>query len=321
VSLQIVDLPELRLGKELFTREASPDPLPATTGWMHSGCAILDDGTVVVAHPEGRRLIFLHHDHQPGIVEVPVLEMHTIRRDPRGGEETLWLVNNGHRFVRGQPDYAHYRERGSVIRVRLDGTVVQELPCPQIGAYATETWQPTSLTTMPGGSIWVADGYGMNLLHRFSPEGVYERTWDGSSTGLPLSCPHGLATRGDDLLIADRGNRRLLVIPATDAVTTLDAPLTSPSSILVRGDWIVVTELFGGLAIFHHDRYVGHFARSTDNPERDGWPNDRDEAGNMCRPTLGPELHSPHGITADDQRVIVTEWLIGGRLTQYSRTS
>jgi hypothetical protein len=320
MSAEVVDLPELRLGDEVYTLDEGPGALPQTRGWMHSGCEILADGRVVVAHPEGRQIILLGPDRTTEVVDVPVLEMHTIRRESRGGEETLWLVNNGHRFVEDSPDYSHYRESGSVVRVRLDGTVVQELACPRIDAYASVTWQPTSLTTMPDGSVWVADGYGLNLLHRFSPEGLYQSSWDGSETGLALSCPHGLAARGDDLLVADRANRRLLVVEPSGTAATLDAPLSSPSSILVRDDWLLVTELFGGLALFHRDRYVGHFARSPEDHERDGWPNGRDKAGNMCRPQLGPALHSPHGIAADEQRIIVTEWLIGGRVNQYRRT-
>ena len=319
MSVQIVDLDELRLGDELFLRDHPPGELPDTTGWMHSGCAITNDGTVVVAHPEGRALIFMHPDESREIVPVPVLEMHTIRHDTWEGEETLWLVNNGHRFERSTPDYAHYRELGSVIRVRLDGTVVQKLECPDIPAYQTEKWQPTSLSRTEDGSIWVADGYGLNLLHLFAADGTYLLTIDGTETGTAFSCPHGIAIRGNQLLVADRSNRRLLVFEDGVPPRALDAPLTSPSSILVRGEWLVITELFGGLALFHQDQYVGHFARDRDNPERDAWPNERDDQGNMRRPELDAALHSPHGIAADEERILVTEWSIGGRVNQYSR--
>lgn len=319
--MQIIDLDELRLGDELFLRDHAPGDLPDTSGWMHSGCAITNDGTVVVAHPEGRQLILMHPDETQDIIPVPVLEMHTIRHDVWEGEETLWLVNNGHRFVKASPDYDHYRERGSVIRVKLDGTVVQELQCPDIAEYAETHWQPTSLARTEDGSIWVADGYELSLLHLFSADGTYLKTVDGSETGTVFDCNHGITMRGSELLVADRSNRRIVVLADGTAPRILEAPLTSPSSILVRGDWLVVTELFGGLALFHQDQYVGHFARDTDDPARDAWPNERDNHGDMRRPTLGPVLHSPHGIAADENRIVVTEWSIHGRVSQYSKTS
>lgn len=315
---QIIDLDQLRIAGREFRRGPAPVDLPETTGWMHSGCAITSDGTVVVAHPEGRKLIFTGRDGTQRIVDVPVLEMHTILLDTTDERDTLWLVNNGHRFVRNSPDYAHYRERGSVIRVDLDGHVLQELDCPATLDYANEHWQPTSLTRASDGTLWVADGYGLSLAHQYSTDGRYLRTINGSETGLTFDCPHGIAVRGEQILIADRSNRRVLVTENGLVVKTLNAPLTSPSSFLVLGDWLLVTELHGGLAVFHADDYIGHFARSRTSAEVDAWPNERDQHGDMTAPALREELRSPHGIASDGRRIIVTQWHIGGNVTAYS---
>lgn len=313
----IIDLEELEIGGRVFERVDPPGILPKTKGWMHSGCAITDDGTVVVAHPLGRRLLEFAPDGDCTEVEIPVLEMHTIFRDEVDGQECLWICNNGHRFVEDVPDYAHYRERGSVIRVALDGKVLQEIDCPTIPSYADERWQPTSLCRAADGSIWIADGYGLSLIHEFTPTGGYLRTIDAAETGTRLDTPHGIARRGDQIIVADRTNKRLLVLEDGYVAKVLDAPLTSPSSILIMGQWMLVTELFGGLAVFHGDEYQGHFARSTDDAERDAWPNVRDAAGNMTAPPLDGKLHAPHGIATDGNRIVITEWLIGGRLNQY----
>nr|WP_300144205.1 hypothetical protein [Propionicimonas sp.] len=317
--MEIKDLPELHINGASYVRTDNLAGLPATAGWMHSGCAITDDGTVVVAHPEGRRLVLLEPDGTSRVVPVPALEMHCILHESDGQNESLWLVNNGHRFVHGSPDYEHYRERGTVIRVTLRGEVVQEIPCPAIEAYAREKWQPTSICREGDGGLWVADGYGLNLVHRFSASGEYVETIDGSETGVPFACPHGIAARGEDLLVADRTNRRIVVLRDGRVFKILAAPLTSPSSLLVLGGWVLVTELHGGLAVFHDDEYIGHYARSADDPSRDAWPNDRDPVGQACRPRVGGELHSPHGIASDDERIIVTEWMIGGRVNQFVR--
>ncbi|GAB3609017.1 hypothetical protein GCM10027414_11420 [Humibacter ginsengiterrae] len=290
--------------------------LPITSGWMHSGCAITSDGTIAVAHPQGRRLILISPDGKSRTVSTPALEMHTILLDLYDGDDRLWLVNNGHRFVFHEPDYAHYREAGSIAQIKLDGTGVDRLEAPNIDAYQDEGWQPTSMCRTAGGVLWVADGYGANLIHEYSPDGQYRRTVNAVETGVALNCPHGLAARGDQVLIADRSNRRILVMENGEVSSILDAPLTSPSSILVLGRWLLVTELHGGLAVFRDDIYVGHYARSRDDHTRDAWPNSRDQHGNMTRPPLGGELHSPHGIAGNGERIIITEWLIGGRLNQ-----
>ncbi|WP_127817949.1 hypothetical protein [Microbacterium sp. CPCC 204701] len=312
----IVDLDRLEIAGVEYVPADPPGPFPATDGWMHSGCALLEDDTVVVAHPQGRRLLFFDSRGTVRTIDVPVLEMHTIVREDGADGETLWLVNNGHRFEPDHPDYAHHRERGSVVRVDLDGQVVQELSCPDIAAYASTHWQPTSICRAAEGSLWVADGYETSLVHQYV-DGTYRRTVDGSETGTRFDTPHGLAARNDQVLVADRTNRRIVVLEDGVASAVLDAPLTSPSSLLVLGDWLLVTELFGGLAIFEGDRYVGHYARSRQSPTRDAWPNDRDERGGMKRPRLDGALHSPHGLAGDSQRLVVTEWLIGGRVDQF----
>ncbi|MGK9220370.1 MULTISPECIES: hypothetical protein [unclassified Microbacterium] len=314
----ITDLEELHLGSAVYREVEAPGDLPQTTGWMHSGCAITRSGIIAVAHPEGRQLLLIDRDRSVRAIPVNALEMHTIYHDPVDEEDTLWLVNNGHRFVRDRPDYAHYREHGSVTRIALDGTVLQTIDCPDIDAYRDERWQPTSLCRGADGTIWIADGYGLDLVHQFTQDGHHIRTIDASETGLALACPHGIARRGEQILVADRTNRRILVLEDGVVIKILDAPLTSPSSLLVLGEHLLVTELHGGIAVFDGDRYVGHFARDRDDPTRDAWPNDRDSDGNTTRPTVDERLHSPHGIASDGERIIVTEWFIGGRLHQYT---
>ena len=94
------------------------------------------------------------------------------------------------------------------------------LPQPPHPEYASGNYIPTWATVAEerfggDGDIWVADGYGSHLVHRFDRSGNYLQTLDGSEGGGRFSCPHGLAldTRRSEaeFYIADRGNSRFQV--------------------------------------------------------------------------------------------------------------
>lgn len=69
------------------------------------------------------------------------------------------------------------------------------------------------------------------------------------------------------------------------------------------------------------DQLVEHIGANPQAPERDGWPNARDAAGNLVPPPLEPgKFNSPHTLAADAAgSLYVTEWLLGGRLTKLAR--
>jgi hypothetical protein len=104
----------------------------------------------------------------------------------------------------------------SVVKTKLDGTVVWEHGAPQeSGKYGDGApFVPTNVAFRPDGGLWVADGYGSNWIHELRADGSYVRTFGGpGSEAGQLVQPHGLwlDDRGAEpsLLVADRGNRRL----------------------------------------------------------------------------------------------------------------
>jgi hypothetical protein len=174
--------------------------------------------------------------------------------------------------------------------------------------------------------VWVSDGYGESLLHQFTAAGYYIRTIDGTSSGLAFNTPHALiaTSRGDvsELLVADRTNRRIVVLSTDgDYLRTFGSgALTSPSGIAVMDDGtIFVTELFGGLAAFSRDgELIGYLGSAIPVEEqRAQWPNDVGPAGNTIKPPLHPgQFNSPHGICIAGGAIILTEWVIGGRVVR-----
>jgi cytochrome P450 len=292
-----------------------------TPEWSHSGIAVLGDGRVVFAHPGGERLVLL--DPVDGqVVEEPtdLLEMHGISVDPRDPTQ-VWIADPAEK-PRPAAYWADPELRpGRVVRWRVGYGITRELTQPSHPAYGDAGWRPTSVVAAPDGRIWVADGYGADLIHIYEPDGRLVRTLTGDDTGVAFSCPHGLIvdTRGAHprIVVADRGNRRLVFLSLDGSVdrTVADEGMDSPSCLAIRGRDLLVTELNGGLLAVDPADSVSILVGKPLGPLRPGWPNALDEAGVEHRPPLHDgRLNSPHGIAVDTHdRIYLTEWLIGGR--------
>jgi hypothetical protein len=103
------------------------------------------------------------------------------------------------------------------------------------------------------GDIWVADGYGAGLVHRFDRHREHLLTLSGEEGGGRFLCPHAvfIDRRGGktpELYIADRENRRVQVYDLDGRyLRTFGAAfLNSPSGFAVSGDLLVVAELSHG---------------------------------------------------------------------------
>jgi hypothetical protein len=292
------------------------------TGWLHSGIAVLGDGDLLVAHPEGRHLVRIPPSGESVRVHTDLTEMHClVVAAAADGDVVVWAADNGHRFVHDTTTYGEIREAGRVVELALDGTIVRELADPKgIGP-----WSPTSVAPVdagdPDSDVWVADGYGQSLVHLFAVDGTLMLTLDGSASGRPFDCPHGILIRtvGREriLYVADRSNRRIVLfgLDGTYLRTIGADALDSPSSMVDYDGYLVVAELFGALAIFDGDDYVGHIGSTGRDHTVADWPNRTDESGRTVAPrVVNGTFNSPHGITAHDGALYVTEWMIGGRV-------
>lgn len=309
--------------------------LPQSRGWMHSGVAVLSDGRVLCAHPEGRDLLVIDPSGCSETIPTSLTEMHSIVTCERDGEEVIAVADPGQRFVEDPADtsaYADHFSPGRAVILNRDGSVLLELECPPLPDYALESWRPTSIAVddsrhTGSGDIWVADGYGASLVHRFDASGHYLGTRDGAETGTAFACPHGIVLRTHhgrlEIYVADRTNRRIVVMDRNGMQSRIlgEGVLDSPSSLVLVGDRIYVTELFGGVARFDGDAFtrVLEQTRPRSN-EDDAWPNRRTPEG-LDGPVVDPGFfNSPHGIAADGRWLYVTEWFIGGRLSRLSLT-
>jgi len=256
-------------------------------------------------------------------------EAHGLTVVEHEGAEAVWIVDPGFVVPRSpNGEYKPARGNGAqAVLFRLDGTRLRSLERPAIPAYESGHYCPTSVAVDEvrfggSGDIWLADGYGSNLVHRFDADGNHLQTLDGSTGAGRFDCPHAvfLDRRAVQprLYVADRGNARLQVFAMDGSfLRVVEGSLNSPSALASSGDLLYVAELNARLAVLDNDDVLlGYVSEGCAVTERPGWPNAQDEAGNPVRPPLTPGLfNSPHGLSVDPAgTVFVAEWLIGGRM-------
>jgi hypothetical protein len=316
-----------------------PAPDQAESGWAHHGLAVTRSGELVGFHPARPEVvIFDRGGHVSRSWPVSLREGHGITLVEDEGEERLWVADPGSK-MRKAPDSSYQRDispgQGQVVKFGLDGTEVTSLDRPLHGAYDKGSFAPTSVAvneTRHGGNgdVWVADGYGESLVHRYSADGKYLSTLSGEEGQAGrFNCPHGvfIDRRGPtpELWVADRGNARVQVYDTEGhwLRTVGEGFLSSPSAFATDGPNIVIGELFARLAVVDEDdRLVGYLGQDTEARERPGWPNGLGAGEHPVRnPHLQPgRFNSPHGLAADGEgNYYVAEWLIGGRMIKLGR--
>ncbi len=242
---------------------------------------------------------------------------HGLRVAPVDGGHLLLAADNG-------PDAAPRERRprsGDVLLLDEGGAVLHRLGPPRTAAYRDLPFKPTAVAHDEARRLlWVADGYGASLLHVYTYDG-YLDTVDVTVAGVPLRGPHDVRLVEDRLLVADRGNHRVLALDGADAWSVIvPAGVTRyPGAI---SPWLpgrfVVAELAGRLTLFASDGAVlSRFGRLSGEPDDNApWPNG---LGPGVPPEIVPpttvatELHTAHSIDAIGQgELVVSQWQMGG---------
>jgi DNA-binding beta-propeller fold protein YncE len=209
-----------------------------------------------------------------------------------------------------------------VLKLTLEGKLVWKVTCPLAsGVYqALQSYAPTAATVAPDGSLFIADGYGASVIHKFDSARRYVKTFGGSDAGEgQLSTCHGLAIdrRGatPHLLVCDRKNRRLVHFDFEgNYLGTIARDLRLPCSVAFHGDLMAVAELEGRVSILDPgNQTVTELGDNSDLSERANYevPPERWRAG---------VLTAPHGVCFDHAgNLYVQDWNKHGRLNKFVR--
>lgn len=305
------------------------------SGWAHPGMATTSDGRIVSCDSGSSEiLIYSQKGELIHSWSGDFTDAHGITVVNEGGKDYLWIADNGSKRL---PEFSYEyppgvdNKSGIVHKYDLEGNLLLNLPGPSHNDYQENRYAPTSIAVDElrfggSGDIWVADGYGASLVHKFNVHGEYILSIDGSGGSGHFSCPHGIVIDrrklNPELYVADRANGRVQVFSLNgDYLRTFGEDFfTTPSEFAITGDLMVVAELEARLVILDsEDKLVKYLFPDELAAKSEGWPNEISEFGLIKRPSrLGPgRFNSPHGITVDEfGNIYVAEWLIGGRFTK-----
>jgi hypothetical protein len=321
----------------------------ADSSWAHNGLVVTASNELIGFHA-GQLVTFDKDGHVLHVVTTELTEGHGITLVREGDTEYLWISDPGFVFVAGPDDGddawvplfgkgIHVESREPrVVKVTLDGAICFELPIPpmdpdlppgMMGRYCPCGVAVDEERFGGNGDIWVADGYGASLVHRFDRDGNHLTGLSGEEGGGRFVCPHAVfidrrGAKPPELYIADRENKRIQVYDLSGRYmrTVGQEFLNNPSGFVQWGELLVVPELYGRLTVLDTDDilvgYVGADLNAEEDqgwPKRPGWPNALSPDGHAEAPHPQPDrFNSPHSVAVDSAgNLYVSEWLIGGR--------
>ncbi|HEU5315101.1 MAG TPA: hypothetical protein VFX49_03270 [Chloroflexota bacterium] len=305
-----------------------PSPDAAASGWAHPGMAVTPDGVIVTCHAGLPLILFFRPDGTLArSFRLDVTDAHGIAAHG----DAIWIADNGAKRLPGPGYPAHSApEGGQVLEVARDGSVRRRYGVPGHPAYAEGKFSPTSMAVGDDADVWIADGYGQSLVHRYRGERLVQTLSGDEGAAGRFKTPHAVwvdrrpAKRDPELYVADRTNARIQVFDLEGTFKRCIGPeapgatLITPTAFASSGDLLFVAEFRGAriTVLDPDDRVVAILGANTDVVQLPGWPNRLDASGQPIRPPdITPGLfNGPHGIAADAAgSVYAAEWVIGGR--------
>ena len=180
---------------------------------------------------------------------------------------------------------------------------------------------PTGVAVGPTGEIFVSDGYGNFLVHKFSPEGELVKTWGEPGTGPgQFACPHDVAIdKQGTVYVCDRENFRIQVFTPDGEFVTQWTGLNMPADVYIdqEKDIAYVAEIGGPLTDpYKHQPRVS--IRDLDGGVLSMWEGRESDGGGV--------LDVPHSVWIDSHGDIYEGEIAGvtggvQRIQKFARVS
>lgn len=305
--------------------------------WPHQGIATTSADEILVFDPARPRLLILDDDgrvrRESGPLEIP--EAHGVVATQEDGVDRVWLTyTEQQRTAATRYQAASESPNSVVLKVDLDGKTVQQLARPPHPAYRNGQYRPTLVAVNEpryggDGDIWVADGYGESLVHRFDANGNYRLTLTGEEGAGRFKTPHALYVdrrrNEQELYIADRGNARIQVYGLDGRFRRSFGQgfLSAPTWFASDGEHLFLVEFRPPrlVVLDRNDAFVGYACEDLEAPRRPGFPYPLDGSGNVVRTSVRPgKLQAPHALAIDREgNLYITEAFLGARFTKLRR--
>jgi hypothetical protein len=305
--------------------------------WPHHGITTTSRDEIVIFDPARPRLVILDRDgrvrSESGPLEIP--EAHGMLATQEVGSDLVWLTyTEQQRTVATHYQAASESPHSTVLKVDLKGKTLQRLARPPHPAYQAGQYRPTLVAVNErrwggDGDIWVADGYGESLVHRFAADGSYRLTLTGEEGAGRFKTPHAVYVdrrRAEpELYIADRGNARIQVYGLDGRFRRAFGGdfLSAPTWFASDGDHLFLVEFRPPrlVVLDRNDTLVGYACEDPEAPKRPGFPYPLDGSGNVVRTPVHPgKLQAPHALAIDREgNLYITEAVLGARFVKLRR--
>ena len=249
----------------------------------------------------------------------------------------------------GKDEYLYFcdEKHGIVTKRTLKGDEVWTRGYPQESAPYEKgpgkpglNYRPTNIAIAPNGDFWVSDGYGSYFVHHYDKNAKLLNTFGGPPPGPPaagrgrgtgpvpapienLNNPHGVWLDTRDaakpmLLVADRGNRRIVRYTLDDKPVDIVEGTLAPCAFHTRNGVMVVPDLQSRVTLYDQSNTVmthlgdGAYA-GRQNQLRVATDRSQFEPGKFI---------TPHGAWFDHAgNIFVAEWVEIGRVTKLRKVS
>lgn len=223
----------------------------------------------------------------------------------------------------GEYLYAARPNFHEVVKIKTDGTTAWTMGYPQESGIYTkaEEFNPTNMVALADGTIFVADGYGKNYIHKYDRDRKYIKSFGGQGA---MPAEEGKFNRCHGLAVDTRNRKTLLVVCNRESgrvehwdtdgnfVKVLQSNLRMPAAANVGGDYIAIAELQGRVTVLGKDNSV--VAEIGDNPNA----SQRANYGLDPKQWTDGICNSPHAIAIDKTgNVYVGEWTQFGRIHKF----
>ncbi len=204
------------------------------------------------------------------------------------------------------------------------GEIVLRLPFPKEAGLPDDTkFNPTAITVLENGDIYLSNGYASNHIFKFDKSGKYLMHFGTKGNGMKeFNTAHGMTldTRYEPnrLLICDRNHEpkgRLLHYSLEgEFIEEVITGLGMPTSVAIQGDYVSVPDLKGRLVILDKSNTI--MAVLGFNPDAE-----QGRSFNVPQEEWIEGIFSgTHGSYWDDQgNLYVQDWNVSGRIMKLVR--